>query len=379
MLNKQIRECLLGILVVCGLASGASAQRMLPLMDIEPGEFKADYQLFSPLQTDDFIDGFKANTGWFFTYDRTYFRTTRPDAEASFMQSDRTWGNRFDFGYMTSQGHGWYFSVLDLSGPNVSERVRQERNNRFVEGSPQEEPIDPPQDNNNRETGARDYFLNDTLNVATVSNFEINKTFRREPRSNGSIVEPFVGFRMGRFTDFYRSDEYNRYDDEGNPVPPIPDPNDPDSPAPDDAAIEEYISSNANLSNNMFGGQIGTRWYNKKGRWMLSGELKAFAMANLQHLEDRTFTTITLVDVGTDEDVNTETRQFITSYASANEFVVGGEIRAEAAYEVTRDFSLRFGFELLEFGKGIGRGNDIAQNTESATIYGITFGCTLNR
>ena len=379
MLNKQIRECLLGILVVCGLASGASAQRMLPLMDIEPGEFNADYQMFSPLQTEDFIDGFQANTGWFFTYDRTYFRTTRPDAEESFMQSDRTWGNRFDFGYMTSQGHGWYFSVMDLSGPNVSERVRQERNNRFVEGSPQEEAIDPPQDNNNRETGARDYFLHDSLNVATLSNFEINKTFRREPRNNGSIVEPFVGFRMGRFTDFYLNDEYNRYDDEGNPVPPIPDPNDPDSPAPDDAAIEEYISSRANLANNMVGGQIGTRWYNKKGRWLISGELKAFAMANLQNLEDRTFTTVTLVDVGTDNDVDSETQNFITSYASATEFVVGGEIRAEAAYEVTRDFSLRFGFELLEFGKGLGRGNDITQNTESATIYGITFGCTLNR
>ena len=379
MLNKQIRECLLGILVICGLASGASAQRMLPLMDIEPGEFNADYQMFSPLQTEDFIDGFQANTGWFFTYDRTYFRTTRPDAEASFMQSDRTWGNRFDFGYMTSQGHGWYFSVMDLSGPNVSDRIRQERNNRFVEGSPQEEPIDPPQDNNNRETGARDYFLHDSLNIAELTNFEINKTFRREPRGNGSIVEPFVGFRMGRFTDFYLNDEYNRYDDEGNPVPQIPDPNDPDSPAPDDAAIEEYISSRANLANNMVGGQIGTRWYNKKGRWLISGELKAFAMANLQNLEDRTFTTTTLVDVGTDNDVDTETQQIITNYASATEFVVGGEIRAEAAYEVTRDFSLRFGFELLEFGKGLGRGNDITQNTESATIYGITFGCTLNR
>ena len=379
MLNKQIRECLLGILIVCGLASGASAQRMLPLMDIEPGEFNADYQMFSPLQTEDFIDGFQANTGWFFTYDRTYFRTTRPDAEASFMQSDRTWGNRFDFGYMTSQGHGWYFSVMDLSGPNVSDRIRQERNNRFVEGSPQEEPIDPPQDNNNRETGARDYFLHDSLNIAELTNFEINKTFRREPRGNGSIVEPFVGFRMGRFTDFYLNDEYNRYDDEGNPVPEIPDPNDPDSPAPDDAAIEEYISSRANLANNMVGGQIGTRWYNKKGRWLISGELKAFAMANLQNLEDRTFTTTTMVDVGTDNDVDTETQQIITNYASATEFVVGGEIRAEAAYEVTRDFSLRFGFELLEFGKGLGRGNDITQNTESATIYGITFGCTLNR
>jgi hypothetical protein len=379
MLNKQIRDYLLVVLAVFGLSSTASAQRMLPLMDIEPGEFHADYQFFSPLQTEDYLDGFPPTIGWFFTYDRTYFRIDRPDAEESFMQTDRSWGNRFDFGYMTNQGHGWYFSVMDISGPNVSDRIRQERNNRFVEGSPQEEPIDPPQDNNNRETGARDYFLNDSLNIATLSNFEINKTFRQKPRNNGSIVEPFIGFRMARFTDFYRNDEYNRYDDEGNPVPLIPDPNDPDSPAPDDAAIEEYISSNANLANNMFGGQFGARWYNKRGRWLISGEIKAFAMANLQNLEDRTFTTITLVDVGTDNDVDTETRQFVSSYAHASEFVVGGELRAEAAYEVTRDFSLRFGFELLEFGRGIGRGNDITQNNQSTTIFGLTFGCTLNR
>ena len=362
-----------------GLSSTASAQRMLPLVDIEPGEFHADYQFFSPLQTEDYLDEFPPTIGWFFTYDRTYFRINRPDAEESFMQTDRSWGNRFDFGYTTSQGHGWYFSVMDISGPNVSDRIRQERNNRFVEGSPQEEPIDPPQDNNNRETGARDYFLNDSLNIATLSNFEINKTFRQKPRNNGSIVEPFIGFRMARFTDFYRNDEYNRYDDEGNPVPSIPDPNDPDSPAPDDAAIEEYISSNANLANNMFGGQFGARWYNKRGRWLISGEIKAFAMANLQNLEDRTFTTITLVDVGTDNDVDTETQQFVSSFAHASEFVVGGELRAEAAYEVTRDFSLRFGFELLQLGRGIGRGNDITQNSQATTIYGITFGCTLNR
>jgi len=376
---KPIRDCLLVVLVACGLCSTASAQRMIPLMDIEPGEFHADYQFFSPLQTEDFIDGFQANTGWFFTYDRTYFRTTRPKSEESFPRSDRSWGNRFDFGYMTSQNHGWYFSVMDVNGPNVKEAIRQERNNRFVEGSPQEEPIDPPQDNNNRVTGARDYFLYDSLNVATLSNFEINKTFRREPKNNGSIVEPFVGFRMGRFTDFFLDDEYNRYDDEGNPVPQIPDPNDPDSPAPDDAAIEELISTRSNIANNMVGGQIGARWYNKRGRWLISGEFKTFIMANLQNFEEREFTTVTLVDVGTDNDVDSETVQLLTSYANDTEFVVGGEIRAEAAYEVTRDFSLRFGFELLEFGKGIGRGGDMAQNSSSTTIYGITFGCTLNR
>ena len=41
---KPIRDCLLVVLVACGLCSTASAQRMIPLMDIEPGEFHADYQ-----------------------------------------------------------------------------------------------------------------------------------------------------------------------------------------------------------------------------------------------------------------------------------------------------------------------------------------------
>ena len=112
---------------------------------------------------------------------------------------------------------------------------------------------------------------------------------------------------------------------------------------------------------------------------MISGEFKTFIMANLQNFEERELTTVTLVDVGTENDVDSETVQLLSSYANDTEFVVGGEIRAEAAYEVTRDFSLRFGFELLEFGKGIGRGGNMAQNSNSATIYGITFGCTLNR
>ena len=40
------------------------------------------------------------------------------------------------------------------------------------------------------------------------------------------------------------------------------------------------------------------------------------------------------------------------------EFVFGMEVRVDAAYRVTRDLSLRFGFEFLDFGKGIGRGID---------------------
>ena len=327
------------------------------------------------------MTGFRPNTGWFFTYDRAYFRVTRPEAEASFMQSDRAWGNRFDFGYMTSQNHGWYFSVMNITGPNVSDTFRQERNNRFAEdAAPQEEAIDPPQDNNNRVTGARDYFLYDSLNIADLTNFEINKTFRRKSQNaGGAVIESFIGFRMARFTDFYLNEEYNRYDEDGIPVPPLPNPNDPDAPTPEDAEYEELISTRANLANNLVGGQLGARWYDKRGRWLVSGELKFFALANMQHFEQHELSVYTDVDVGTGNDVDGETRDLIVSYDSAQEFVVGGELRAEAAYEVTRDFSLRFGFEVLQFGKGIGRGGDMTRNTEAVTLYGFTFGALLNR
>ena len=381
MLIKHIRGCLLVVVVLFGLTSTANAQQGLPLIDIDPGEFHADYQFFSPLQSEDFMTGFLPNTGWFFTYDRTYFRVTRPEAEASFMQSDRAWGNRFDFGYMTSQDHGWYFSVMNITGPNVSDAFRQERNNRFAEdAAPQDEAIDPPQDNNNRITGARDYFLYDSLNIADLTNFEINKTFRRKPQNpGGAVIESFIGFRMARFTDFYLNDEYTRYDEDGIPITPLPDPNNPDAPTPEDAEYEELISTRANLANNLVGGQLGARWYDKRGRWLVSGELKFFALANMQHFEQHELTVYTDVDVGTGNDVDGETRDLIVSYDSAQEFVVGGELRAEAAYEVTRDFSLRFGFEVLQFGKGIGRGGDMTRNTEAVTLYGFTFGALLNR
>lgn len=381
MLIKHIRGCLLVVMVLFGLTSTANAQPRLPLIDIDPGEFHADYQFFSPLQSEDFMTGFQPNTGWFFTYDRAYFRVTRPESEESFMQSDRAWGNRFDFGYMTSQDHGWYFSVMNITGPNVSDTFRQERNNRFAEdAAPQDEAIDPPQDNNNRITGARDYFLYDSLNIADLTNFEINKTFRRKPsNAGGAVIESFIGFRMARFTDFYLNEEYNRYDEDGIPVPPLPDPNDPDAPTPEDAEYEELISTRANLANNMAGGQFGARWYDKRGRWLVSGELKFFALANMQHFEQHELTVYTDVDVGTGNDVDGETKDLLVSYDSAQEFVVGGELRAEAAYEVTRDFSLRFGFEVLQFGKGIGRGGDMTRNTEAVTLYGFTFGALLNR
>jgi hypothetical protein len=308
-----------------------------------------------------------------------YMYVSRPNAEESNTQGDMTWGNRIDLGYMTAEKHGWLISTQNITGPNSMERIRQERNNRFMdEASPQDEAVDPPQDNNNRESGARDYFLEDSLNLAQLSNFEINKTFLLKPLHNGAIVEPFYGFRYMRFADFDRHDDYTRYDADGNVVPILPI-GPPPAIQPADAAFEEFISSQGTFENNLVGGQIGFRYSQHRSRWLLSGEVRAFAFTNLQNLHLTDLRIVTEVDVGTDNDPTSEQQQIVHTYLSGSEFVFGGEIRAEAAYEVTRDISLRFGMEFLDLAQGIGRGRNPEQNDEDVQLFGLTVGFTVNR
>ena len=62
-----------------------------------------------------------------------------------------------------------------------------------------------------------------------------------------------------------------------------------------------------------------------------------------------------------------------------SEFVWGGEVRAEASYELTRDINLRFGMVFIDLGQGIGRSRDINDNNEDVQLAGLTFGLTINR
>jgi hypothetical protein len=66
-------------------------------------------------------------------------------------------------------------------------------------------------------------------------------------------------------------------------------------------------------------------------------------------------------------------------YDHASEFVWGMEIRAQAAYEVTRDIAIRGGMHLIDYANGVGRGNNFARNTEDMLMVGFTLGVTVNR
>jgi hypothetical protein len=141
----------------------------------------------------------------------------------------------------------------------------------------------------------------------------------------------------------------------------------------------------------MLGGQLGVRLHKQSGHWLLSGEFRAIAMQNWQFLTQNVDITSTRVDDfaegGTPEIVIRERRSTTSDF---NEFVWGCEVRGEAAYELTRDVSLRFGFFLVDLGQGIGRSNVIRpfpfsdtvlvqKNDQDVFMGGVTFGVTVNR
>jgi hypothetical protein len=361
--------CLAALLALLGAASEAAAQRYQPFID--PGYFEPDFQFFAPAEVGDFGDGEPPNTGVYIDYDRTYINMTRPDGEASLFspfEGDWTWGNRWELGYMTEEDTGWQVVAWHITGPNEAITFFQERIDRL---NPDDEPPEDP-DPIVQDRNPRNYILETSLNKANYAAFELNKTWRRKEFHNGSILEPLIGFRFMKFKDRYRRDTYERFasDIVGQPVPGVP---------TVDGRFEELTTDGAIFDNNMVGGQLGFRFFHQRGHWLLSTDIRFFACQNFQSLETMTSTRLTRYDTPAGDDVQLELNDTVHAWQNADEFVWGGEVRAEASYELTREINLRFGMVFLDLGQGIGRGNDILLNTQDVQMAGVTFGVTINR
>lgn len=356
-----------------------------PLVD--PEMFNPDYQFFQTVDYDPFHGTREYNTGFFGGYDRVFLWMSRPDAEQSYTEGDFTWGNRYEYGYMTDEHHGWLFTHWRLGNPGASDNLRVERLNRLNEDDiigqipPDVDPGDltfPVQDRNNHEFDAiyppveplgRDYILRDSLNAGDLSSFEVNKTFRLQPYHNGSVLEPFFGARYVSFRDFTYNDQYiGPFDTNfGTPLTPTL------------VVAETLIRQNDRVNNDMFGGQLGFRYFYNLQRWQWSNETRFFAMQNFQNQRSSTlFVTTGYGDIGLGEEPIAERRTEVVTYAHNAEFVFGIDVRAAASYQVTRDFNLRVGFEYMHFGSGIWRGPATTQN-QDLILAGVTMGFELNR
>jgi putative beta barrel porin BBP7 len=369
---------LAAIVVAVGLTASAARAQGVPTSPgqdsfwkfqpfLDPGYFEPDFQFFAPAEVDDFGGEEKPNTGLYVTFDRTYVNVSRPRDQFSFgsqNQGDFTWGNRMEVGYMLGDPSGWQAVLWHVNGPNE----------RFANGAAQVLITDS--------TGsfAQPFLLDqsfDTINQLKMSSFELNKVWRRTQFHNGTVLEPLVGYRYMNVRDFFQRETFNE-------VPTTP-------PTTIGTGTTEFFQTNTlstTFENNMHGGQLGARLFRQRGHWMLSTEIRMFALANFQSLRRITQQSFLpnpdqqpansdvdfIAPFGVGGDVNRQ-----VSYQRASQFCWGGEVRGDASYELTRDINLRVGFVFLDLGQGIGRGDRLRFNNQAVQMAGVTFGFTVNR
>ncbi|MCR9296479.1 MAG: hypothetical protein NXI32_27530, partial [bacterium] len=243
----------------------------------DPLDFNPNWQWFAPVdewEMEELQPRQRANHGWFGAYDRTYLWMSRPETEPTADKGDFGWGNRYDLGFMDKEDHGWLISLRMMTGPNVYNRnsvTRIDGINVNDTGDPFN-PVFPPEDRNDPQLGYRVYVLGDSVNVGGLSNFELNRTWRKTPYRYGGMLEPMVGFKYSTFNDTAMNQDYFRDVNQiGTPGGVLA-----------FTGVETLISDVTYTKNQMVGGQIGARYFNHNGRWTWSGELRVFSLANFQ-------------------------------------------------------------------------------------------------
>jgi len=376
MFNQVCR--LVAILALAAIPSTVYGQAWHPFAD--PMEFDPDYQFFAPVDADyleELSPRKRAHVGFFGAYDRGYTLVSRSNQEGG--GGDFTWTNRYEVGFMNEKNSGWLFTARHMGGPNVYYQVGQPRINLYNANDAGDylNPVFPSIDRNDPLTGERTYILADSLNVASFSSLELNKTWRMEPYRYGGILEPLVGLRYSNFQDYSINQEYSRSLFQIT------------SPLPAATFLTETLTTaDWRIDNRMFGGQLGARYFNHYGRWTLSAELRALAMGNWRREQQRYVTTTTQYSSassgGTVAAQETSWPNYVVPKQTTS-FVPGFEIRTEAAYQVTKYFDIRGGIDFVDLASNIRRATvnpgpvfGVAGNN-SVQMLGFTFGLTLNR
>lgn len=392
----SVRKLTFGLLAAAALLAGQQvvvAQEHLPVAD--PFHFDPDFRWFEPVYEADLLDmkpSKRASTGWYGSYDRMVLLFSRPDTDILLEPNgsdysdgfDRGWGNRLELGYMLEKNSGWSATWHNISGPNSYETLLVERLNRLNEedlAGPdtgddggdgggdgggnfnQFGQLLPSADRNLHYFNERLYELADSVNVLSAHSFEINKTWRMEPYHYGGILEPLVGLRYFGVTDRWQRERYSR----GVDI--------------DDNPIETLSHSGASAKNNMFGGQLGARYFKYYNRVTYSAEFRAMGLHNFQNhrtVSEQIVTTYDGIGIGSEVISEVLTRNTLI-HQDNSEFVVGYDIRGEVSYQLARHFQLRGGLQLIDLARGVWRGERFDSNDQRLFMVGATFGFAINR
>ena len=392
------------LVLLCGMAS-AQAQHQPPVAD--PFEFGPDFRWFEPIYDADLADikpKKRANTGWFATYDRLNLYGSRPELiDASgdgFAELDSGWGHRYEIGFMMPDSDsGWLFSWVDN---DVGEffRVRHERGNRINEdelpdrsagATNQQSPFGfeaIPGISNNLGFNYRFVDELDTLNVIEFDSYELSKTWRMEPYHYGGILEPMAGVRWFRIKDTHAASDFISSND------------------PEEVLIPGLVTRFGNLAeqltidqafteNEAVTAQLGFHYTKFIDRFVFSTDFRVFAGPNWQMSESSRWRETVVYDNTTAPIVQgDEVARIIRNAQNDNanpiftrneEFLLGFDVRGELAYQLTKSFTIRAGFQVIDIERGIWRGGagtsaiPAGDNDQDFLLVGGTAGITLNR
>jgi hypothetical protein len=390
----SVRKLASGVLAALALlGSAAIVDAKDPINVVDPFEFDPDFRWFEPVYDLDLLDmkpEKRASTGWFATYDRLNLYAGRPDVfkpDTGENRLDGGWGNRYQIGFMLpGEKHGWLFNWTKLN-VFAADTVKQERLNRYippVEGDdtadypPLTQPFGFPvrlSEANNLGSNFRFYNLGETQNVFQYQSYELNKTWRMTPYHYGGIVEPLIGIRYMKLRDVNAFNDYT-----SSIYPPLIDP-------PLEPEFEQLTTQKDITLNEMFGGQIGFRYFKPHNRYVLSTDFRAFFGGNWQSSKFQTITEFTEYDgIGVDSEVTSmSTVATNPIYTRNSEFYYGYDVRAELSYQLTRMFSVRAGMQAIQIGRGLWRGGEGRPNTlaggakdQGLFMFGATFGMNFN-
>lgn len=383
---RKLTASLLTALAMLGGVATSNAQEYFPAAD--PLAFDPDFHWFEPVFDMDLATmkpKKRAATGWFATYDRLNLHVSRPETEAPGANEtmlDNGWGHRYEIGYMLPDvDNGWMFNWT-RSGVGEVDKNRRERLNRLNDDQLAGTPdiigppfgqIEPQSDANNIGYNTRFYDVQNVLNMVRYDSYELNKVWRLEPYHYGGILEPMVGVRWLRIKDTNAFQFYNSALDTDR-VPYLDFPN-----------AEQLITNTAITDNEMFGGQIGFRYFKSRDRFTFGGGFQVFFGGNWQVSRTNQAQQITSYDnlgIG-GQPVFQINRKTDDVFTRNEEFYVGFDARGDLSYQVTKMVSVRAGFQVVDVARGLWRGGSgtfvaAGDQDQDMLMVGGTFGINLN-
>jgi hypothetical protein len=373
----------------------------------KPTHVGSNAQPFAPAQTSGYGNGPRPHIGFFASYERAYWslskpktavvgsETAAPPVTNGFVELDIPainsldtgkftanggWGNRWEVGYIDNDNYGWMVSILD--------HIQQSQYHTDFDVSMQ---FDDP---GNLLLGSVliGPFLFDIGKMAvqfdevtqqqitTINGVDLSRFYRTPRLHHGGYLDVIYGVRWFQLYDAYivhaRNFGINQFFI--NP-------------------LEDSNWSNV-VQNNLVGPEIGLRWFRQNGRWTTSIDARFFAAANFQNVKMRT-------ELGNEISGIVQTlaategvvlpRQFLglgtDQHDFATTFAPTGELRVNAAYNVTSKVALKVGYTGMIAG-GITRASnriDYSQNKlitilqgnehQAFWVNGLTFGVEVNR